>query len=152
MPLDCLASLHLRLSTQAWPWGFPLLPLLAVPDLPPLLRERDVGFFARGFVLRDEPDEPVDLRAPEDLLVPLADDFAALVPDFLDVPVARDAELFDAPLLERFAVEREAVDLRLPADRDPDDLRVAPEAEVLDEDAVLLPPDASALHLPDITR
>lgn len=151
--LDCLLSLYLRRISQAWPWGLPLLPLLAVPDLPPLLRERELALFGRDFVLRAElADEPDDLRAPDELLVLLADDLAPLVPDFLDVPVDRDAELFDAPLLERLAVEREPVDLRLPVDRDVDDLRAVPEAEVLDEVAVLLPPDASVLHFPDMTR
>lgn len=89
-----------------------------------------------------------DLRGVDDLVAPEVEDFARLLPDFFAPPVDRDAldfELFDALL----PLERLAVDLRAPLDRD-DDLR-AP----LDDDPELLPPllvDASIDHLPDMTR
>lgn len=127
----------------------PLLPLLAVPDLPPPRRERELVAFERELVFRDElAAEPDDLRAVDERLEPLPDDFAPLADDFF--AVERDVELFDAPALERFAVEREPVDFRFA--RGPDDLRPPAELEALEEAALPLLADVSALHLPDMTR
>ena len=106
--------------------------------------------FARELVLRDLAAEPEleDLRAPDERLAPLLDDFARLLPDFF-APLDRvelELDFLAAPLpLERFAPERELEDLRAPLDR---------ELEPLGEDVELAPllVDMSALHLPDITR
>jgi hypothetical protein len=131
------------------------LPPLLVPDLPPLLRERDP--FARELDLRG------DLRAPElddladERLAPPVEDLARVVPDFF-APLERDeadVERLAAPPVERFAVERLAVVFRFAAP-DEDDLRAPPERvlELLDDAPELLPldEDISALHLPDMTR
>lgn len=101
-------------------------------------------------MLRDLPAEPEldDLRAADERLAPLAEDFARFAPDFF-APLERDElepDFLAVPLLlERFAPERELDDLRAPLDLEP---------EPADEEVELppLPADISVVHLPDITR
>lgn len=127
----------------------PLLPLLAVPDLPPPRRERELVAFERELVFRGElAPEPDAFRPVDERLEPLPDDFAVLVDDFF--AVVRDVDLFAAPPLERFAVERAPADLRFAPEAD--DFRPPLELEALDEAPLPLLADVSALHFPDITR
>jgi hypothetical protein len=109
---------------------------------------------------RDDADlrAPVDLRAvpdlaaPEERVAPELADFAR-VDAFFAPPVERD--FVAVPLLARFAVERELVDLRallarVPLLRDDAD----PVLPLLreDEEPELAPDPSLVLHLPDITR
>jgi hypothetical protein len=132
-----------------------------------LLREvpvRERVLVLRGLdappVDRDDADlrAPVDLRAvpdlaaPEERVAPELADFAR-VDAFFAPPVERD--FVAVPLLARFAVERELVDLRallarVPLLRDDAD----PVLPLLreDEEPELAPDPSLVLHLPDITR
>ena len=129
-------------------------PPLLVPDVPPLLRDRDA--LERELVLRgDFALAPAlgDLRAPDERLAPEVEDLARAVPAFFAPPVERDdavVERLAAPPVERFAVDvrfaPDEVDLRAPLERALEPLDVEPELPPLDDD------DVSALHLPDMTR
>ena len=135
----------------------PLVP----PRRPRVLLLRDRVLVLRGLdaVERDDADlrAPVDLRAvpdlaaPEERLAPELADFARV--DVFFAPAERD--FVAAPLLARFAVERELVDLRallarVPLLRDDAD----PVLPLLreDEEPELAPDPSLVLHLPDITR
>ena len=105
-------------------------------------------FAAPPVVLFADERVPLDLRAADERLEPVPADFARVVDDFFAPPLARDAverfavELCAPPLLDRFAAERDALDLRAPlerADALPDDPELEELAPLLD-------------ILPDITR
>jgi hypothetical protein len=136
----------------------PLPPLLPVPDVPPLLperepllREREPVLFERELdFVGDLPLVPEldDLREAEERLEPVPDDLARLVPDFLAPPVERDeADL--APLVERFDV---VLRLLVPELRPLLERPLDPVDALDDEAEPPLDDDISIFHLPDITR